>query len=64
MHCIFYKMQTNAVFSRIVTAKTAKESWDALNTEFQRSVQIRGIKLQTLRAEFENLTMSNDENIN
>lgn len=61
---ILQNAMTDPIFSRIVTAKTAKEAWDTLNTEFQGSAQVRGIKLQTLRAEFENLVMSNDENIN
>ena len=55
---------TDAIFLKIVTAKTAKKACDTLNTEFQGNAQVRGIKLQTLIAEFENLTMSNDENIN
>lgn len=51
----------DVIFSKIVTPKKTKEVWD-ISTEFQGSAQVRGIKLQTLRVEFENLTMSNDEN--
>ena len=48
----------------IVNAKIAKDAQDKLNDEFQGNAQVRDIKLQSLRADFENLTMSNEENIN
>nr|ABW74576.1 pol polyprotein [Boechera divaricarpa] len=40
-----------------------KEAWDALMSEFQGSPQVRMINLQSLRREYENLKMSEEDNI-
>ncbi|KAG7579135.1 Zinc finger CCHC-type [Arabidopsis thaliana x Arabidopsis arenosa] len=54
---------SDQIFSRIAPAVTSKEAWDALKTEFQGTPQVRLIKLQSLRREYENLKMDEGENI-
>ncbi|KAL1225004.1 hypothetical protein V5N11_002783 [Cardamine amara subsp. amara] len=54
---------TDQIFSRIAAALTAKEAWDALKAEYQGSPQVRLIKLQALRREYENLKMYDGEEI-
>lgn len=54
---------TDQIFSRIAAASTSKEAWDALKAEYQGSPQVRLIKLQTLRREYENLKMYDNEDI-
>ncbi|XP_010462955.1 PREDICTED: uncharacterized protein LOC104743593 [Camelina sativa] len=51
------------IFSRIAPAKSSKEAWDSLQTEFQGTPQVRLIKLQSLRREYENLKMNEGDNI-
>ncbi|XP_013626727.1 PREDICTED: uncharacterized protein LOC106332773 [Brassica oleracea var. oleracea] len=51
------------IFSRIAAASTSKEAWDALKEEYEGSSQVRLIKLQTLRREYENLKMYENEDI-
>lgn len=52
-----------SIFSRIVAAKLAKEVWTTLQNEFKRSDKARNIKLQTLRRDFENLRMKDNETV-
>ncbi|CAL9220210.1 unnamed protein product, partial [Arabidopsis halleri] len=54
---------TDQIFSRIAAAGTSKEAWEALKTEYEGSSQVRLIKLQALRREYENLKMYDGENI-
>ncbi|XP_076881046.1 uncharacterized protein LOC143529047 [Bidens hawaiensis] len=49
------------LFSRIASANSAKESWEILKMEFQGDNQVKAVKLQGLRREFENLTMREGE---
>uniref|UniRef100_A0A0D3BMR6 CCHC-type domain-containing protein n=1 Tax=Brassica oleracea var. oleracea TaxID=109376 RepID=A0A0D3BMR6_BRAOL len=51
------------IFSRIAAASTSKEAWDALNAEYEGSPQVRLIRLQTLRREYDNLKMYENEDI-
>ena len=51
------------IFSRIAVASTYKEAWDALKAEYQGSPQVCLIRLRTLRREYENLKMYENENI-
>ncbi|XP_076882598.1 uncharacterized protein LOC143531103 [Bidens hawaiensis] len=51
------------LFSRIAGASTAKETWDTLRIEFQGDSQVKSVKLQGLRRDFENLKMKNGEMI-
>ncbi|XP_024016110.1 uncharacterized protein LOC112089271 [Eutrema salsugineum] len=54
---------TDQTFSRIVAASTSKEAWEALKTEYEGSTQVRLVKLQALRREYENLKMYDGEDI-
>ncbi|KAD4386057.1 hypothetical protein E3N88_26226 [Mikania micrantha] len=51
------------LFSRIAAANSAKETWEILKMEYQGDDQIKAIKLQGLRRDFENLLMKEDEAI-
>ena len=44
-------------------ASKAKEVWDILQQEFQGDTKVRAIKLQTLKKEFENMKMRENENL-
>ncbi|XP_076907607.1 uncharacterized protein LOC143564114 [Bidens hawaiensis] len=48
-------------FSRIAAASTTKESWEILKMEIQGDSQVKAIKLQGLRRDFENLSMKESE---
>ncbi|XP_021758678.1 uncharacterized protein LOC110723641 [Chenopodium quinoa] len=49
------------IFPRIMRANTAKEAWEILQQEFQGDSKVRSIKLQSLRRDFENLKMKDNE---
>ncbi|XP_076928528.1 uncharacterized protein LOC143592513 [Bidens hawaiensis] len=49
------------LFSRIAGASTAKETWDILKMEFQGDDQVKAVKLQGLRKDFENWSMKDGE---
>ncbi|XP_076938224.1 uncharacterized protein LOC143606297 [Bidens hawaiensis] len=49
------------LFLRIAAARSAKETWDILKMEFQGDEQVKAIKLQGLRRDFENLSMNKGE---
>ncbi|KAJ0551653.1 putative RNA-directed DNA polymerase [Helianthus annuus] len=51
----------DTLFSRIAAAETAKESWEILKLEFQGDTEVKAIKLQGLRRDFENLVMKEGE---
>ncbi|GMP27501.1 hypothetical protein CsSME_00003463 [Camellia sinensis var. sinensis] len=53
----------DTIFPRIMAATTSKEAWDLLQEEYQDTLKIITVKLQTLRREFENLYMKNSESI-
>ncbi|KAL5719096.1 hypothetical protein ACHQM5_011921 [Ranunculus cassubicifolius] len=52
---------TKPIFPRIINATTSKEAWDILEREFRGSKQVKTVKLQSLRREFENLRMKDSE---
>src|ERR1044072_2487080 len=52
---------TNAIFPRIMGAKTAKEAWNT--EEFQGSDKLRAVKLQSLRRDFELLKMKESKTV-
>lgn len=59
-------MQTavsDQIFSRIAQATTSKEPWDSLKSEYQGTPQVRLIKLQSIRREYENMRMNDRDNI-
>ncbi|XP_022041892.1 uncharacterized protein LOC110944539 [Helianthus annuus] len=49
------------LFSRIAAAESAKDTWETLRMEFQGDSQVQAVKLQSLRREFENFNMKDDE---
>ena len=54
---------TKTIIPRIINAKTSKEAWKILDKEFRGSKQIKAVKLQSLRREFENLKMRDSEQL-
>nr|XP_043630099.1 uncharacterized protein LOC122601401 [Erigeron canadensis] len=42
----------------------AKEAWEVLKQEFQGDVKVRAIKLQSLRRDYENMKMKENESLN
>ncbi|CAA7014800.1 unnamed protein product [Microthlaspi erraticum] len=54
---------TDQIFSRIAAASTSKKAWDALKDEYEGSPQVRLVKLQSLRREYENLKMYDGDDI-
>ena len=52
-----------SLFPRISGAKTAKAAWETLQEAYQGSDQVKVVKLQTLRREFENSKMQEAESI-
>lgn len=55
---------SESIFPRIAPATTAKEAWNALQSEFEGSHQVKMINLQSLRREYENLKMNESDSIN
>ena len=53
----------NAIFPRIASFTSAKDAWDALKQGFQGSTQIKQVRLQTLKRDFENLKMKEEEHV-
>uniref|UniRef100_A0A803L759 Methyltransferase n=1 Tax=Chenopodium quinoa TaxID=63459 RepID=A0A803L759_CHEQI len=51
----------DTIFSRIMRANTAKEAREILQQEFQGDSKVRSIKLQSLRRDFENLRMKDND---
>ncbi|GJZ39747.1 putative reverse transcriptase domain-containing protein [Tanacetum coccineum] len=45
-------------------SKKAKEAWEVLKQEFQGDVKVRAIKLQTLKQDYENTKMKENESLN
>ena len=52
-----------SLFPRILAAKTAKSTWETLQEAYQGSDQVKVVKLQTLKRDFENLKMQEAESI-
>eukprot|EP00253_Pinus_taeda_P005517 PITA_05517 len=52
-----------SLFPRISGAKTTKVAWETLQEAYQGSDQVKVVKLQTLKREFENLKMQEAESI-
>ena len=55
---------TPSIFPKIMRLKKAKEAWEVLKQEFQGDVKVRAIKLQTLRRDYENTKMKENESLN
>ena len=50
---ILQQAMDDAIFPRIMDATSSKDAWNILQEEFQGSVKVRAIKLQSLRRDFE-----------
>ncbi|KAG6397865.1 hypothetical protein SASPL_139315 [Salvia splendens] len=53
-----------SIFYRIMGAEKSKEAWEILQKEFGGDEKVRAIKLQTLRRDFENTKMKDNETLN
>ena len=51
------------IFPRISNEETSKGAWDVLHQEFHGDKQVRSIKLQGLRRDFEYTRMKDDETL-
>ena len=54
---------TETVFVKVMHCETTKEIWDKLRNIYEGDDKIKGAKLQTYKAQFENLKMKEEENI-
>ncbi|CAN6583338.1 unnamed protein product [Malus baccata var. baccata] len=54
---------SDQIFPRIATLETAKEAWDILKQEYVGEKQVRSVKLQGLRRDFEYTRMSESESL-
>jgi hypothetical protein len=54
---------TESVYTKVVHCESTKEIWDKLKNIYEGDVKVKGAKLQTFRAKFEQLKMKEDENI-
>jgi len=61
--CLIQQGVSDAVFPKIAAAENAKEAWTNLSTSFEGNTQVKGMKLQGLRRDFETLQMKPEENI-
>ncbi|KAI5330093.1 hypothetical protein L3X38_029490 [Prunus dulcis] len=54
---------TDKLFPSIRNEKTAKGAWDTLRREFRGDKKVRAVKLQTVRADFECMRMTDGESL-
>lgn len=59
--CLIYQGLDEDTFEKVVGAKTAKEAWEKLRTSYKGADQVKKVRLQTLRGEFEALQMKEGE---
>ena len=60
---LIYQALDDDGFEKISSATTAKEAWEKLQTSCKGAEQVKKIRLQTLRGEFESLHMKESESI-
>jgi hypothetical protein len=53
----------DSIFVKVMHCNTAKDLWDKLQNIYEGDAKVKGAKLQTLRAKFEQLKMKEDEDI-
>ncbi|XP_050909304.1 uncharacterized protein LOC127123091 [Lathyrus oleraceus] len=53
-----------SIFPRIMRAKTSKEAWNILQQEFEGDSKVRTVKLQSLKRDYENERMKENESLN
>ncbi|XP_076956448.1 uncharacterized protein LOC143631633 [Bidens hawaiensis] len=54
---IIQQVMHDHLFSRIAVASTAQETWKILKMEYHGDSQVKAVKLQGLRRDFENLSI-------
>ena len=54
---------TETLFVKVMHCETTKAIWDKLRNIYEGDDKIKGEKLMTYRAQFENLKMKEEENI-
>jgi hypothetical protein len=54
---------SDAIFTKVAHYKSAKEIWDKLQNIYEGDTKVKAVKLQTCRAEFEQIKMKEDEDI-
>ena len=60
---IFSSIETKNIFQKISLAETAHAAWDILQKSYKGDERVKQVRLQTLRGQFENLNMNEDETI-
>ena len=53
----------DSIFPRIMRATTAQEAWEILQKEYLGDSKVRAVKLQSLRRQFENTKMKDNETL-
>ncbi|KAE8735609.1 hypothetical protein F3Y22_tig00000340pilonHSYRG00771 [Hibiscus syriacus] len=60
---LIYQALDDDGFEKISSASSSKEAWEKLQTSYKGSEQVKKVRLQTLRGEFESLNMKASESI-
>ena len=58
---LIYQALGDDDFEKISSASTAKEAWEKLQNSYKGAEQVKKVRLQTLRGEFESLHMKESE---
>ena len=59
--CLIHQGLDEDTFEKVVEARSAKEAWEKLRTSYKGADQVKKVRLQTLRGEFEALQMKEGE---
>lgn len=52
-----------SIFPRIASCTTTKDAWKALKDGYQGSNQVKQVRIQTLKRDFENLKMNDEDKV-